>query len=220
MPSLVRQRRDELCDLLDGLTDEQWRAETLCDGWDAGDVAAHLLIREREPWTGPGLYFGGPFAALTDRRRDATKSRGRAALVDALRSGPPWPLSGPLAATQVVEDWIHEQDVRRGDADVPLAAPDDRLGPLLWSSAKRFATRTLALDADLVVELTDGVRTHRLRSRRLMPVATTTDAAPDLTLAGAAGELLLYVAGRDRADVTVRGDEAARAVLAGSPRSL
>ena len=220
MPSLVRQRRDELCDLLVELTDEQWQAETLCVGWDAGDVAAHLIVREREPWTGPGLFLGGPFAALNDRRREATKARGRAAMVATLRAGPPWPLSGPLAASQIVEDWIHEQDVRRGGAATAAGAPDDRLGPLLWTSAKRFARRTLALGADLVVELTDGTRRHRLRSRHMAPLATATCDEPDVTVAGAAGELLLYVAGRDRADVTVTGEDRARAVLAASPRSL
>jgi uncharacterized protein (TIGR03085 family) len=220
MSSLVRQRRDALCDLLAGLSDEQWHAETLCVGWDAGDVVAHLIVREREPWTGAGLFLGGPFAALADRRRTATKAQGRTAMLETLRAGPPWPLSGPLGDTQVIEDWIHEQDVRRGGADVPSGRPDDRLEPLLWTSAKRFATRTLALGTDLVVELTDGTRRHRLRSRRGVPVATATDAEPDVTVAGAPGELLLHVAGRDRADVAITGDERARALLAASPRSL
>lgn len=220
MPSLVRQRRGELCDLLVELTDEQWRAETLCAGWDAGDVAAHLIVREREPWTGPGLFLGGPFASLIDRRREATKARGRASMISTLRAGPPWPLSGPLAASQIAEDWIHEQDVRRGGADTAAGAPADRLGPLLWTSAKRFARRTLALGADLVVELTDGTRRHRLHSRHRAPLATATGAEPDVTVAGAAGELLLYVAGRHRADVMITGEERARALLAASPRSL
>jgi uncharacterized protein (TIGR03085 family) len=220
MSSLVRQRRDGLCDLLAGLSDEQWRAETLCDGWDAGDIAAHLIIREREPWTGPGLFIGGPFAALTDRRREATKAQGRDALIARLRSGPPWPLSGPLGDTQVVEDWIHEQDVRRGGADVPGPDPDARLAPLLWVAANRFATRTLALAADLVIELTDGTRSRRLRSRRALPLATSTDAPPDVVVTGTAGELLLYAAGRDRADVTISGDAAARTALTASARSL
>lgn len=34
--------------MLADLDDTQWEAETLCTGWDAGDVAAHLVVRERE----------------------------------------------------------------------------------------------------------------------------------------------------------------------------
>jgi uncharacterized protein (TIGR03085 family) len=220
MSSLVRQRRDGLCDLLAGLSDEQWRAETLCDGWDAGDIAAHLIIREREPWTGPGLFIGGPFAALTDRRREATKAQGRDTLIARLRSGPPWPLSGPLGDTQVVEDWIHEQDVRRGGAGLSTQPPDATLGRLLWGATRRYAARTLAVGGDVVIELTDGQRRRRLLARRSWPVATTTDADADVTVTGPVSELLLFAVGRDAAEVAVTGDAEARALLVGSARAI
>jgi uncharacterized protein (TIGR03085 family) len=214
-------RRRELCDLLSSLTVEQWTAETLCAGWDAADIAAHLIVREREPWTGPGMILGGPFAELTDRRRAAWKARGREALIAALRAGPPWPLTtGPLEDSQIVEDWIHEQDVRRGGAGLSTPPPGPGLERLLWGGARRFAARTLAVDGDVVIELTDGRRRHRLRSRRTLPLATSTGAAPDVTITGRVAELLLYTVGRDGADVVVTGDAAAESLLAASTRSV
>jgi uncharacterized protein (TIGR03085 family) len=218
--SAVRRRR-ELCDLLSSLTLEQWTAETLCAGWDAAEIAAHLIVREREPWTGPGLVLGGPFADLIDRRRAAWKARGRQALIGALQAGPPWPLTvPPLEGTQVVEDWIHEQDVRRGGAGLSTPPPGPELERLLWGATRRFAARTLSVDADVLTELTDGRRRHRLQSRRMLPFATSTDAAPDVTVTGHVAELLLYAVGRDGAEVEVTGDRAAGSLLTSSARRV
>lgn len=220
MPDLVRTRRDELCATLAELDADQWAAETLCAGWDAGDVAAHLIAREREPWTGPGIVLGGPLAALTDRRRAAWEARGREVLIATLAAGPPWPLSGPLSDVQVCEDWIHEQDVRRGGADLPTSAPVDEVAQLLWTAAKRFATRTLAIDTDIVIELTDGTRRHRVRARPRMPLALSTTARADVVITGPVGELLLFVAGRDAVTVIIDGVPRAQELLRASRRSL
>ncbi|HEX6254693.1 MAG TPA: maleylpyruvate isomerase family mycothiol-dependent enzyme [Euzebyales bacterium] len=221
MTTSVKRRREELCDLLAGLTIEQWTAETLCAGWDAGDIAAHLIVREREPWTGPGLFLGGPFGDLTDRRRNAWKAQGRERLIAALRAGPPRLMSvGPIAGTQVIEDWIHEQDVRRGGAGLATPTPDVQLQKMLWKAATRYAARTLSLDGNVVVELTDGTRGHRLQSRRFVPFATPTDAQPDVTVAGRPSELLLYAAGREGADVAITGEDDAVGLLAATARTV
>jgi uncharacterized protein (TIGR03083 family) len=39
----LRQERDDLLSLLDGLTDNQWQAPTPCAGWRVKDVVLHLL---------------------------------------------------------------------------------------------------------------------------------------------------------------------------------
>lgn len=206
MSELVHRQRQGLCDMLADLSDEQWAAETLCRGWDAGDIAAHLVVREREPWAGPGIIFGGPFAVLTQRRCAGWKARGRTRLVAALRAGPPWPLSGPLGDSQAAEDWIHEQDVRRGGAQLPTPAPDPQLGEALWTALKRFAARTLAVGTGAVIELTDGTHRHRLHTRARAPLATPTTGTPAVMITGAVGELLLYATGRTVADVAITGD--------------
>jgi len=217
---LVHRQRQDLCDMLTGLSPEQWAAETLCTGWDAGDVAAHLVVREREPWAGPGILLGGPFAALTQRRYTAWKARGKKRLVEALRAGPPWPLSGPFGDMQAVEDWIHEQDIRRGGAGLTTPDPDPQLGEALWVAVKRTAARTLAIGTEAVIELSDGIHRHRVQARPGARLARPTTAAADVRITGSIAELLLYVAGRAGADATVTGDDAARSALAAHTRSL
>ena len=48
--------RDELCDLFVARGPD---APTLCEGWTTADLAAHLVVRERNPLAGPGIVFGG-----------------------------------------------------------------------------------------------------------------------------------------------------------------
>jgi uncharacterized protein (TIGR03083 family) len=46
---VIEQQRLSLADLLDGLTDEQWNAPSLCDGWRVRDVAAHVALAPQAP---------------------------------------------------------------------------------------------------------------------------------------------------------------------------
>jgi uncharacterized protein (TIGR03085 family) len=220
MSELVHRQRQALCDMLADLTPEQWAAQTLCAGWDAADVAAHLVVREREPWAAPGIVVRGRLAELTARRYAAWKARGPRRLVQALRSGPPWPLSGALGDGQAVEDWIHEQDIRRGAAALPTAQPDPQLAEVLWHAVRRMGLRTFAVHTPMVIELSDGTRRHRLRARRRAPVAMSTTAPPDVTISGPVSELLLYTVGRAGTRVTVFGDPAAEAALTRHRRAI
>lgn len=42
----VDTQRAALCDILESLTDEQWRHPSLCDGWTVRDVAAHVTFAQ------------------------------------------------------------------------------------------------------------------------------------------------------------------------------
>ena len=53
-PTLAQQERNTLCDLFVELGSE---APTLCEGWSTADLAAHLVVRERRPDSGPGLVW-------------------------------------------------------------------------------------------------------------------------------------------------------------------
>lgn len=210
----VKRQRATLCDLLDSLSEEQWQAETLCAGWDAGDIAAHMLVRERDLWTAPALAIPPLQKVLTDRMA-RRKAAGRHALVDQLRDGPPrlmrWGLVGRV---QVGEDYIHAEDVRRGGAAALPGAdlqPDDgtadpEIDDLLWQAVGRFAPLTLGgVGVHGVVSMTDGGRTraYRVGGRLARPAD---DGKADATLTGPAGELLLYVTGRSAHRVVVHGD--------------
>jgi hypothetical protein len=60
--------RTRLCDLLDELGPE---APTLLEPWTARDIAAHLVLRERDSLAGPGLVLPGTWGRLAERRRRA-----------------------------------------------------------------------------------------------------------------------------------------------------
>jgi uncharacterized protein (TIGR03083 family) len=57
----IDTQRSALCDVLETLTDEQWRHPSLCEGWTVRDVAAHLTLAQARlrqvvlPWLRSGL---------------------------------------------------------------------------------------------------------------------------------------------------------------------
>ena len=69
--TLAQQERQTLCDLLVELGPE---APTLCAGWATADLAAHLVVRERRPDSGPGLVWP-PLAGHTDKVRRSVRDR-------------------------------------------------------------------------------------------------------------------------------------------------
>jgi len=110
----ARDERQALCDLLAETGPD---APTLCEGWTTGDLAAHLLLRERRPDAGLGLMVP-LLAGYTERvRRRILADTPFPRLVELLRQGPPaWsPLALPGAegAANTTEFFIHHEDVRR-----------------------------------------------------------------------------------------------------------
>src|SRR5271155_4136283 len=109
-PTLAQQERQTLCDLLVELGPD---APTLCEGWTTADLAAHLVVRERRPDSGPGLVWP-PLAGYTDKVRRSSKARTPYdKLVAMVRSGPPLLLRPFDGAMNTVEYFIHLEDVRR-----------------------------------------------------------------------------------------------------------
>ena len=114
-PSLAQRERAELCDLLEELGPD---APTLDEGWTTADLAAHLVVRERDPRTGPGIVLRrGRAAALTARLQAAEKAKGYDAVVARVRSGPPWwwKLPGVDGTAGLNEFFLHHEDVRRAN---------------------------------------------------------------------------------------------------------
>jgi uncharacterized protein (TIGR03085 family) len=180
-------------------------APTLCEGWTTFDLAAHLVIRERNPLAGPGIVVP-QLAAVADRFMAREKRRGYAAVVDRVRTGPP---PGPFAVPglreqlNLVEYAVHHEDVRRANA-MPTRTHIDDLQDALWSKVRRlarFAIRGVpkGVGIHLVRTNPDGTATGDVaHARHGDRVATVT---------GESLEVLLWAYGRgDHAAVKLSGE--------------
>lgn len=232
----IHTQRNKLCDLLEALSDTQWQATTMCEGWDAGDIAAHMLVREREPWYSLGLVVP-QLSHLHESRIGVRKTDGRSKMISDLRDGPPRPLAwGIVGRVQVGEDYIHTEDVRRGGAArVPEAdqnvdadlTPDDgtgdeRVADILWEAVARFSLQTFGgVKADGVVALTDGTKTRAYRvGGKIARPARNASPAETLSVTAPVGELLLFTTGRSGAKVSVDGPPGLTEALANSGRQV
>ena len=195
---LDAQERLELCVLFDELGPS---APTLLEGWTAHDLAAHLVLRERDLMAGPCLVLPGPFQRFDERRRVRLANRHDFAwLVARLRSGPPagffrigWVRSFP----SLNEFFVHHEDLRRANGLGPRPLARD-LDEALWHNVRRgrrFLSRRLR-DARLEIEWAGTGE-----------VLTARQDEPTARLSGTPGELLLYLFGRQgAAHVEVSGD--------------
>jgi uncharacterized protein (TIGR03085 family) len=199
----ARAERHALCDLLAETGPD---APTLCQGWTTGDLAAHLVVRERRPDAAPGIVVP-VLAGYTERvQRKLRSATPFPRLVELLRQGPPawsplaWP--GVEGAANTVEFFVHHEDVRRAQAgwaprELPTALEED-----LWRRLKmgRFTLRRLPVEITLAEP--DG-RTQRL-----------TKGVRHARVHGLPSELTLWTVGRkDAARVELTGEAEAVNVL-------
>jgi len=204
-PPFDAQERLELCDLFAELGPF---VPTLLDGWTAHDLAAHIVLRERDLIAGPCIALPGPFQRFAERRRAAlAKSKDFAWLVTRIRSGPPigffrigWVRSVP----NLNEFFVHHEDVRRANGPGPRTL-EPALDAALWRNVRRssrYLTRRLR-DAGLDVEWPGSGELLSVRPGE-----------PRARLRGPPGELLLYLFGRrTAAHVEVSGSPEAVAAV-------
>jgi uncharacterized protein (TIGR03085 family) len=197
---LDARERDELCDLFLELGPD---APTLCEGWTTADLAAHLVVRERDPLAMPGILVGR-FADVTERRMARQRDRPWEALVHAVRDGPP---VGPMAipglrvAINLPEFFVHHEDVRRANGGGPRRDRldlDEGLWRLLKRAGRVWAFRLRGAGLEAVRSTTPGGRAD---------VVTVKGGAPRASLEGSPQEIVLYLYGRRSvADVALSGD--------------
>lgn len=188
-------------------------ARTLCAGWTAADLAAHLYVREHRPDALAGV-LGGPLSRYTDRvMASALRVHGFDGLVRALRRPPPWLTVTRLDdAVNVAEFFVHCEDVRRG-AD-PAAAPRDLPDGLQQTLAVRLRrqARLLLRGAPARVRLTSAYGSVTAGAR---------DAADEVEVRGEPGELLLFAFNRkEAARVDLVGSDTAIEALRRTPLGL
>jgi uncharacterized protein (TIGR03083 family) len=113
---LIAAGRRELADVLGGLSATQWRAPSLCAGWTAAHVVAHLTmpfrISEREFALGM-QQAGGRFTDFSDAVASRDSQLPQAELVAALRdnAGNPWAPPGGGLPGALSHHVIHGLDI-------------------------------------------------------------------------------------------------------------
>ncbi len=214
MTTYAQDERQALCALLDHLGPGE---PTLCEGWRTGDLAAHLVLRDRRPDAALGMA-GGPLAGRTQRLQDQLSQRTPfPRLVEMIRTGPPRlslsGLPGVDERANAVEFFVHHEDARRGQ---PQWEPRDLpagLSDLLWDRLRlaRQMLRRMPVGVELARAVEPGGGQPGSPSLRLTVRART----PMVTVAGTPGELTLWVFGRTgAAQVRFDGSDADISTLA------
>jgi uncharacterized protein (TIGR03085 family) len=199
-PFFDAAERAQLSDLLDELGPG---APTLLVPWTTRDLAAHLVLRERDHLAGPGLVLPGAWGRLAERRRRALALRDFSWLVATFRSGPPpgfFRIGWVRRLPGLNEFFVHHEDVRRVNGRGPRTN-EPAMDEVVWRNVSRgrwFLARRLR---GVGLELQWAGTTQIVRARRGKPTAR---------IAGPPGELLLYLFGRQgAAHVEVSGHTAA-----------
>ncbi len=193
---LAQRERRVFADLLRELGPD---APTLCEGWTAADLAAHIVARERRPDSGPGLVWP-PLAGHTYRvRRSIRDNTSWDELVARVQDGPPpllRPFDGPM---NTVEFFIHVEDLRRAQPSWEPRELGRELDDALWA---RLGAGGMARKAGATVELASPGRASK-----------EAGSGPRLVVRGDPGELMLFATGRQgsaRVEVTGEEEPAAR----------
>ena len=121
---VIEQERLSLADLLEGLTDEQWNAPSLCDGWRIKDVAAHVALAPQPPspltMVAEGLRAGGRFHKLN---RDISVRHAERSGVDLVAELREHAASRRLPKVTNVRNILFDILVHGQDIAIPLGIP-------------------------------------------------------------------------------------------------
>ncbi|CAL9421786.1 hypothetical protein SUDANB108_01873 [Streptomyces sp. enrichment culture] len=203
MSTHAKRERLLLADLLETAGPD---APTLCEGWTARDLAAHVVVRERRPDAAGGILIK-QLAPRLDRVMAEYADKPYEELIQLIRTGPPrfspFSLKPVDEASNIVEFYVHTEDVRRAQPDWSPRELDPVFQDALWSRLERTARLMgRGLPTGLVLRRPDG---RTAVAHRGTPVVTVT---------GEPSELVLFCYGRQNAaKVDVQGDENAIATL-------
>src|SRR5262249_40145304 len=89
---------------------------TLCGDWSTHDLLAHLLVRERQPWSSGGILVKA-LEPITEKAMQGYAATPWTEMIESLRTGPPiwspfW-LSVVDRFANAAEFFVHHEDVRR-----------------------------------------------------------------------------------------------------------
>jgi len=180
-------------------------APTLCAGWQTRHLAAHVVLRESAPLVAAGLVVPGLAArterAIRDLAGSASDSAGWADLVARVAAGPSrWsPMSWAAEDANLLEFFVHTEDVRRGAGQVEPRELATAHEQALWGRLVRGAPLMYRkARVGIVLVVPGGPRSAVRRPR---------GATGTVVVRGDIGELVLHAFGRgEAARVHVLGD--------------
>jgi uncharacterized protein (TIGR03085 family) len=165
-------------------------APTLCEGWAARDLAAHVVLRDGRPDAAAGVLVSA-LSGHTQKVQDRIAAGDWDRLVERVRSGPPrW---SPVRIDRVdrlvntTEFFVHLEDVRRARSGWAPRELDTALTDDLDAALRRSA-KMLARKAPAGITLAPDGRE---------PIVAN-DAEPMVTVRGPVGELVLWMFGRQQ----------------------
>jgi uncharacterized protein (TIGR03085 family) len=204
----AQRERAALVDTLRAVGPE---APTLCTGWTARDLAAHLVVRERrlDATVGIALPMLADYTAKVQAK--TAQSHSWEELVKMVSSGPPlyspFKLLDPVV--NVGEMFIHHEDVRRAVDGWQPRALDQPIVAALRRPLGLMSRMTLGkAPAQVHLQTPDGKRIGRVGRGDVV------------TVTGEPPELLLFVAGRDAARVEFDGNPDTVAAVRAARRGL
>jgi uncharacterized protein (TIGR03085 family) len=207
--TLARAERGALSDTLE--TTDPARP-TLCEGWTARDLLAHLLVRERQPWSAVGAVVP-VLARVTQQATRGYAATPWSEMVDELRSGPPawspYRIGRVDEAANGAEFFVHHEDVRRGEPGWEHRPADEARDTALWALVARMG-RLIYRRSPV------GVVARRPTGEQ----AVIKTGQGLVTIEGEPGEILLHGFGRDAVRVDLRGEPADVAALEASSRGF
>ncbi|MER8221801.1 TIGR03085 family metal-binding protein [Streptomyces sp. NPDC094143] len=203
MSTHAKRERLLLADLLETAGPD---APTLCEGWTTRDLAAHVVVRERRPDAAGGILIK-QLASRLDRVMAEYTDKPYEELIQLIRTGPPrfspFSLKPVDEASNIVEFYVHAEDVRRAQPDWSPRELDPVFQDALWSRLERTARLMgRGVPTGLVLRRPDG------------QTAVAHRGTPVVTVTGEPSELVLFCYGRQSAaKVDLDGDENAIAKL-------
>jgi uncharacterized protein (TIGR03085 family) len=207
--TLARAERAALSDTLE--TTDPARP-TLCEGWSARDLLAHLLVRERQPWSAVGAVVP-VLAPVTEQAMRGYAATPWPQMVEELRTGPPawspYRIGRVAEAANGAEFYVHHEDVRRGEPGWEPRPADEGRDGALWALVTRMGRLLYRRSpVGVVVRRPSGEQAVIKTGKGLV------------TIEGEPGEILLHGFGRDAVRVDLRGEPADVAALEASSRGF
>ncbi|AXE85238.1 MULTISPECIES: TIGR03085 family metal-binding protein [unclassified Streptomyces] len=203
MSTHAKRERLLLADLLETAGPD---APTLCEGWTTRDLAAHVVVRERRPDAAGGILIK-QLAPRLDRVMAEYTDKPYEELIQLIRTGPPrfspFSLKPVDEMSNIIEFYVHTEDVRRAQPDWSPRELDPVFQDALWSRLEKTARLMgRGVPTGLVLRRPDG------------QTAVAQRGTPVVTVTGEPSELVLFSYGRQSAaKVDLDGDENAIAKL-------